>query len=152
EAGLSSQAIPYWQRAGQKAFQRSANVEAISHLTKGLELLQTLPDTPERLQQELTLQITLGPPLQYTKGWGAPEVEQTYERALALCRQVGETSQLFSVLAGLQTVYVMQREYHKARAHAEQGLRLTENVHDPALLLLVHQTLAISLYPLGELL
>jgi len=52
----------------------------------------------------------------------------------------------------LQTVYVMQREYHKARAHAEQGLRLTENVHDPALLLLVHQTLAISLYPLGELL
>src|SRR5262249_2035299 len=83
EAGLSSQAIPYWQRAGQKAFQRSANVEAISHLTKGLELLQTLPDTPERLQQELTLQITLGPPLQYTKGWGAPEVEQTYERALA---------------------------------------------------------------------
>ena len=53
EAGLHAQAIPYWQRAGQRAIQRSANVEAIGHLTKGLELLKTLPDTPERTQQEL---------------------------------------------------------------------------------------------------
>ena len=60
EAGLIEQAIPYWQQAGQRAIQRSANVEAISHLTKGLELLKTLPDTPERTQQELTLQIALG--------------------------------------------------------------------------------------------
>ena len=60
EAGLSAQAIPYWQQAGQRATQRSANVEAINHLTKGLELLKTLPDTPERAQQELTLQIALG--------------------------------------------------------------------------------------------
>jgi predicted ATPase len=55
EAGLIAQAIPYWQRAGQSAAQRSANVEAISHLTKGLELLKDLPDTPERTQHELTL-------------------------------------------------------------------------------------------------
>src|SRR5262249_33745165 len=60
EAGLVSQALPYWQRAGQKAAEHSANVEAISHLTKGLELLKTLPDTPERTQQELVLQTTLG--------------------------------------------------------------------------------------------
>src|SRR5262249_34971592 len=53
EAGLIGQAISYWQQAGQSASQRSAYVEAISHLTKGLELLKTLPDTPERVQQEL---------------------------------------------------------------------------------------------------
>ena len=69
EAGLIAQAIPYWQQAGQRAIERSANVEAISHLTKGLELLKTLPDTPERAQQELVLQITLGQPLMATKGW-----------------------------------------------------------------------------------
>ena len=40
EAGLPAQALPYWQRAGQHAVERSANVEAISHFTKGLELLQ----------------------------------------------------------------------------------------------------------------
>ena len=50
---MIAQAIPYWQHAGQRALERSANLEAIAHLTKGLELLKTLPDTPERAQQEL---------------------------------------------------------------------------------------------------
>src|SRR5207245_3325176 len=74
EAGLTEQAIPYWQRAGQRAVERSANVEAIAHFTKGLELLKTLPDTPERAQQELTLQIALGVPLIAIEGFAAPEV------------------------------------------------------------------------------
>src|SRR5262245_24497900 len=78
EAGLIAQAIPYWQKAGQRATQRSAHVEAISHLTQGLELLKTLPNTPERAQRELTLQIALGLPLQTTKGMGAPELERAY--------------------------------------------------------------------------
>src|SRR5713101_7143279 len=51
EAGLIEQAIPYWQKAGERAIQRSAHVEAIAHLTRGLELLKVLPDTPERTQQ-----------------------------------------------------------------------------------------------------
>ena len=37
EAGLVEQAIPYWQRAGQRALERSAYVEAIAHLTQGLD-------------------------------------------------------------------------------------------------------------------
>ncbi len=90
EAGLIAQALPYWQRAGERAVQRSANAEAIHHLTKGLELLETLPDTPERNRQELTLDTTLGPALIATKGNAAPEVEQTYARALELCRRLGE--------------------------------------------------------------
>src|SRR4029450_11888489 len=61
EAGLIAQAIPYWQRAGERATQRSAGVEAVAHLTRGLELLKTLPDTPERTQQELALQTILAP-------------------------------------------------------------------------------------------
>ena len=46
EAGLIAQAVPYWQRAGQRAVQRFAHREAIGHLTKGLELLKGLPDNP----------------------------------------------------------------------------------------------------------
>ena len=53
EAGVMAQAMPYWQRTGQRAIERSANLEAIGHLTKGLEVLKTLPDTPEQVQQEL---------------------------------------------------------------------------------------------------
>jgi predicted ATPase len=75
EAGLIAQAIPYWHQAGQSASQRSATSEAIAHLTKGLELLKTLPDTPERAQQELMLQVALSTPLMLTRGWAAPEVE-----------------------------------------------------------------------------
>src|SRR5439155_20993292 len=94
EAGLMAQAIPYWQLAGQRAVERSANLEAIEHLTRGLDVLKTLPDTPERAQQELDLQTTLGPALMVTKGMGAPEVLHAYTRARELCQQVGETPQL----------------------------------------------------------
>ena len=59
EAGRGAQAMPYWQRAGQRAVERSANVEAISHFTKGLELLKSLPETPEHTQQELALHLPL---------------------------------------------------------------------------------------------
>ena len=68
EAGLIEQAIPYWQRAGQKAVERSANEEAIGHLTKGLELLNALLDTPEHAHEELILQTTLAHALTATKG------------------------------------------------------------------------------------
>ncbi len=81
EAGLIAQAIPYWQRAGQGAIQRSANVEAVNHLTRGLELLETLPDVPQRTQLEFGLQTALGPALMATKGFAAPEVVNVYTRA-----------------------------------------------------------------------
>jgi predicted ATPase len=102
-AGLGEQAIIYWQRAGQHAIERSAYVEAISHFTQALAWLATLPESPERTQQELTLQIGLGGPLVATKGFSAPEVEKVYVRARELCRQGGETPQLFPVLFGLRT-------------------------------------------------
>ena len=46
EAGSNGQALPYWQRAGQLAIERSANLEAVGHLKKGLEAIKTLPDAP----------------------------------------------------------------------------------------------------------
>src|SRR6266508_628157 len=69
-SGNTEKAVEYLGLAGQQAAQRSANTEAISHLTTALELLKTLPDTLARAQQELTLQIALGPPLIVTKGYG----------------------------------------------------------------------------------
>jgi predicted ATPase len=150
EAGLIAQAIPFWQRAGQRASQRSANTEAIAHLTKGLELLGTLPDTPERIQQELTLQITLGGPLIATKGYGAPEVERTCTRALELCRQLGETPQLFPVLHGLVSVRLVQAEDKTAHELAEQCLSLAQSMHGPTRLMWAHNILGQTLFYVGE--
>ena len=109
EAGLNAQAVLYWQKAGQRAVERSAHVEAISHLTKGLELLQILPDTPKRSQQELVLYIALGASLLATKGQAAPEVQQTYARARQLCHHLEDPQQLFPVLRGLWNYYQRTR-------------------------------------------
>src|SRR5206468_6937946 len=87
--------------APERALQRSAQHEAITHLTQGLALLAQLPDTPQRAQQELRMQTALGPALMTTQGFGHPDVERVYTRARALCQQVGDTPQLFSVLPGL---------------------------------------------------
>jgi len=130
EAGLVEQAIPYWQRAGQRAAQRSAHVEATSHFIKGLELLNTLPDTFERTQQEFPLQISLGVSLMAIKGYAAPEAGQAYARARELCLRVGETPQLFSVLEGLMAFYLVRAEFQTAHELAEQILHLAQSVRD----------------------
>ena len=150
EAGQTMEAIRYWQQAGRHAIERSANVEAIAHLTRGLEVLKTLLDTPERASLELELQTTLGPALIATKGFAAPEVEQSYARARDLCRQVGETPQLFPVLWGLFAFYLVRGELRMARELVEQLLRLAESVQDRALLLVSHRALGTTLHFLGE--
>ena len=151
EAGLIAQAVPYWQRAGQRAVQRFAHREAIGHLTKGLELLKGLPETPEHTQQELDLQTALGPAWMAAKGYAAPEVEQAYVRARELCRQLGETSRLFSVLRGLGAFYFVRGKYQTARELGEELLSLAQSPQDPARLLGAHQVLGIAWFWLGEL-
>jgi predicted ATPase len=150
-SGNTQKAVEYLQLAGQQAVQRSANAEAITHFTAALELLKTLPGTPERDRQELTLRVTLGPALMATKGWAAPEIEKVYTRARELCQHLGETSQLFSVLFGLQAFYVHRAKLQTARELAEQGLTLAQKVQDPALLLEAHHMLVYNLLYLGEL-
>jgi predicted ATPase len=102
EPGLIVQAIPYWQRAGQRALERSASVAAIGHLTKGLVLLKILPDTSDHLQQDLALQTALGRALMVTDGHTAPEAERVYIRVRDLCEQVGDTASVKPLRSYLQ--------------------------------------------------
>ena len=150
EAGRVEQALPYWQDAGKRAVQRSANVEAINHLTRGLELLKTLPDSPEHARRELTLLIALGVPLRAIKGFAAPEVGKAYARALELCQREGETSQLVPVLRGLWEFHELRAEYGTARELGEQLLALAEQVQDPGALLVAHDVMGDTLLWLGE--
>jgi predicted ATPase len=149
EAGSMVQAIPYWQQAGQRAIERSANLEAIGHLTKGLEVLKTLPDTPDRTRQELDVQTALGLALRAIHGWSAPEAAQAYTRARELCQQVGDTPQLFPVLFGLWTSSVVRPEFQTARELGEQLLSLGQRASDPMLLLQAHWVLGFTLFFMG---
>lgn len=134
EAGLVSLALPYWRRAGQQAAQRSANQEAIHHLQQGLDLLPLLPDSPERQQHELRLQLALGSPLIATRGYAAPEVERIYTRTQELCQQLDGTPQLFQALWGLLGFWLVRGELQTAQALAQQMLAIAEQTQHPILL------------------
>jgi predicted ATPase/DNA-binding SARP family transcriptional activator len=151
QAGLTEKAVSYLLQAGKRAARLSANQEATAHLTKGLALLETLPDTPERAQKELELQIVLGNALIATKGYGASEVERAFNRARELCWQVGETLHHFPVLYGLWVLHHVRAEHQMARELGQEWLRLAQRQPDAAPLLMAHRVLGVSLLHLGEL-
>ena len=150
EAGLMAPAVRYWQRAGQCAIERSANVEAIGHLSKGLQVLSTLPATAERIQPELQMQLTLGPALMATRGYGAAEVGLTYARAHELCQHGCDPQQHFQALWGLWRFHVVGQAVIQARPLADQLLALAQQAHDTAFLLEAHNAAGITLFYLGE--
>ncbi len=147
-----SKAIQHRTRAAENALRRCGYREAINHLSKGLELLESLPDTPARLQQEISLRISLGLSLVATKGYAAPEVERSYTRALELCRQVEATPQLYWSLWGLQGSYYVRAELQTARVLGEELVDLAQRLQDPGLLGAAHCVLGTTLSSLGELL
>jgi predicted ATPase/class 3 adenylate cyclase len=149
EAGLTAPAVGYWHHAGAQAVQRSAYLEAMKHCRTGLALLETLPETPQRLQHELDLLITLGPALMATQGQATPEVEQVYARAHGLCQQVEATPQLFPVLQGLWNFYVTHGRVHTAHEIAEQALHLAQQRQEPPRLMEAHRMVGVTLFAQG---
>ena len=150
DAGLAERAIPYWRRAGELAAGRSANVEAIAHLSKGLELIGTLPDAPEQLDEELALLLAIGGPLIATKGYAAPEVEHTYSRAWALCDQLGRSAELFPVLRGLWNYHLVRGELQRAHDLADRLVALAEEQGAPLRRALARRALGTTLFFFGR--
>ena len=150
EAGLGAQAVPYWQRAGQRAMDRSAPVEAVSHLSRGLEVLATLPETRERLQQELDLQVLLGAAWAHISGWATPAIRQVYARARELGQRLGASRQLLAVLLGQFVGYLQQAELQTAQELAMHLLTQVQGQSDPIPLLAAHATLGMVLLARGE--
>ena len=142
-------AIAYLQLAGQQAGQRSDHAEAITQLTSALELLKTLPGTPTRDRQELTLQLSLGPAF-VAQGWAAPEIEKAYTRARELCQQVEETTQLFPILWGLWLGYAARPDYKTAQELAGQCLDLAHRSQDPSLCIEASYIAGVTWFCLGE--
>jgi tetratricopeptide (TPR) repeat protein len=148
EAGLAAQAILYWQTAGGRALQRSANREAASHAARGLELLSTLPETPELAKHELSLQLTLGGASGFVTG--PQSVEHVYARACELARQVGSTLELFPALSGLAHSEMVLGHMHEARALSEEFLELARRQDDPLILAVGHSMLAYTAWWQGD--
>jgi predicted ATPase len=141
EAGRPEQAVPLWQRAGERAIQASAYPEAFGHLEKAVALLNDLPPSPERDWQEISLQVALGVAWAAVERYNAPEVRRAYDRALELCRRGTPTPLLFPVLRGLHIYHLLCGDLEAAAGMASQLLDLAVREGERDLLLVGHQSL-----------
>ena len=147
EAQLNAQAIHYWLIAGQLAGRRYANHEAVHHLERGLGLLASLSNVPQRKNQELALRIALGPALIATAGPGAEKVQKNYQLAVNLCAELPESPEHFAAYWGWWRV---GGDFLIMQSRAQQMLRLAERLDDAGLRLQAHHSMWASLFHLGQ--
>jgi DNA-binding SARP family transcriptional activator/predicted ATPase len=148
EARIAEKAVHYLHQAGERAIQLSAYQEALAHLTKGLALLMTLPDSPERDQQELGLQLSIG--LAWKHNWAIPQGKKSINRARELCQQLGKTAQLSRVLGELAVYHYVRAEYQRALEFGSEALSLAEQANDPILVAEGHWYLGVIMFSLGD--
>jgi len=143
-------AVGYWQKAGEQAIRRSANVEAINHLERGLSVLAGLSDKAEHDRWELALQLDLGQASMAVKGQASTEVHEAYARARQLGPMVGDAQQHFRALWGVWRSHIMRSECSKAHDIGLECLRVAERSGDGALLLAGRFATGGSLCFMGE--
>jgi tetratricopeptide (TPR) repeat protein len=114
EAGLIERAIEYWLVAGKNAALRSANVEAMAHLQRGIEVIGRLPAGEDKDRSELDFQLVLGPCLIATHGPAASKALTTFARARELCERLGEPPEYLQVMFWLATASVVRGELPQA--------------------------------------
>jgi predicted ATPase/predicted Ser/Thr protein kinase len=151
EAGRDYEhAADFYLLATQKAARIFAHLEAVELARRGLALLETLPDTPQRARRELPLQATLGVQLQVTEGYAAAQAEHTYARASALCEQLQEDRLLFLVLWGLWMFHEVRSDLRKSLELAQRLFALGQRAHDQAQILQAHMALMVTSLSLGD--
>ena len=147
EAGLADPGSRYWLAAGRLASRRSANIEAISHLKKGLALLEPLPRSPEIMERTLGGLVTLGPALIMTRGPGTREVEETYTRALEICGQLPPSPDHVAAHWGWWRI---SKDFRTMARRADQLLEVAGRLADPGLTMQAHHCEWATRFNLGD--
>lgn len=146
EADQVEPAIQAWQRAGARASERAAFAEAEQHTRKAIELLLTLPESPQRDQRELTLQATLGQILEAVKGFGSDESAAAFARAGQLVDRLGDDPGTFFALFGLYSSAASRDERETATALSAQLLKLADKWRMPLMLVWANTARGMSRY------
>ena len=149
--GEIPRAVEYWQQAGDNAARRNAYAEAIAALRTGLALLALLPESSERTQRELALQLILGELLMVAKGMASLEAGEAYSRAYTLCQQGGETRLLFRALWGLIGFHNGHGRLRTGEALGRQLFDLAQRQPDPVLVQASHVMVGGNALYLGNL-
>src|SRR5262249_19276877 len=125
----------FWLQAGLRSRERFADVEAIGHLTRGLALLEALPESPDRDARELQFLGPLGTAYIAERGYAAPEVGPVFRPARELCARIGEPPPLFVVLWGNFAWHVVRGDFRLCTDLADEVVALAERLHDPGMLM-----------------
>jgi predicted ATPase len=149
-AGKREVAVEYWLKAGRRASERSAFIEAITHLEIALKLLGELPATPERDKIEVPVQQSLGSALIAAKGFGSVEASQAFQRALELCNMFEDTPQTFAVLTGVVGVHIQRADFERSCELAHDLLKRADRQDDATPRLMGHSALGMCLMLTGE--
>ena len=150
EAGLFEKAIEYWLQAGKAAALRSANVEAIAHLRRGIEVMARLPEGEGRSTSELDLQLVLGPCLIAMHGPAESNALATFTRARELCEHLGRPPEYLQVMFWLATASVVRGELQKALEAVATLLSAAEARGDRPALINAIRLQAMILFFLGR--
>ena len=150
EAGNQQEAIRCWFKSGQRALTHSGNVEAIANFRKALRLVSTLPETPERIKQEIDIQLALGIPLIAVQGYASAETREAFSRARALCLQLGNIPEYFQALFGSWGHCWMCGKNDEALRMAEEFLSRSKALSDPVLLMVSHRVMGSTLLTVGD--
>jgi len=150
ESGDLHKAVTYWLKAGQQAARRSGNAEALSHLARGLELLDSMPDSTEVRQEAIKFLTTRAVVLRIAKGYGSDELVATLLRARDLCQRGGDTRQMFQILFGLWTAKAGRADWLGARALAEECLALARQEADTAMLIEAYRLIGSTAVYMAE--
>ena len=149
-AGMITEAVSYLLQAGERAVRLSANEEAIAFFSRGLELLETLPETPERDRQEFALRLAQYAPLTATQGYACPELERSNARAHELSLRLGEAEELIPALILLAGFYSFRAEFQTAMDLAERALTLAEHAGAPGHIVWAAQVIGMTLMYQGD--
>ncbi len=147
--GQPERAIGHYAAAAQGATAVFANEEAATHYTRALDLLASQPAGEERDRTELSLRLALTPSLNALRGYSAPELGDSLERAISLGKALREPDAVCSSLIALWGhAYVQGRMEWSKRLAAEV---LNRNHDRSRFAGQAHFTLAGSLVTLGRL-
>jgi predicted ATPase len=150
DAGLTGKATTYLLQAGRQAERQSANQEALSYYQRGLDILHSLPETPQRQQQTLELQIALTVPTTVVHGYASSETRDVYDRVSELARKLGDTPALLTALAGLSRYYGVSGDIKTGMEVGEQIFAIAQTTQETAALLQACRIMGSTLFALGR--
>jgi len=141
----------YFLNAAEHAVGLFAFREALSLVDRGLHVLRTLPDGPQRKQLELGLQMIKGRSLRSLKGWARPEVEEVFARARQLCLELEDPPELFPVLCALAHFHMIRGNLRECRDRADELIVQADHLANSAYLMAAHHIAGVSREFIGDM-